>query len=115
MELLGLELPAVPEPKGSYCCYSILGNLLYTSGHGPVRSDGVTYTVGRVGRNFSVEEGAQAARATGLAVLATLRQALGSLDRVVRVVKTLGMVNVDPEVVNQLECVQVGENLLLQY
>ena len=97
----------VPEPKGSYVPASIIGNLLYTAGHGPVKPDGKTYAVGRVGDDLSIEEGAQAARDTALAVIATLKHTLGSLDRVKRVVKTLGMVNVNPKTINHLECVQV--------
>merc|ERR1712013_144364 len=107
LEQLGLVLPLVPEPKGSYVPASIIGNLLYTAGHGPVKPDGKTYAVGRVGDDLSVEEGVQAARDTALAVIATLKHTLGSLDRVKRVVKTLGMVNVNPKTINHLECVQV--------
>ena len=107
LEQLGLVLPLVPEPKGSYVPASIIGNLLYTAGHGPVKPDGKTYAVGRVGDDLTVEQGAEAAQDTALAVIATLRHTLGSLDRVKRVVKTLGMVNVNPKTINQLECVQV--------
>jgi len=107
LEQLGLVLPLVPEPKGSYVPASIIGNLLYTAGHGPVKPDGKTYAVGRVGDDLTVEQGVEAARDTALAVIATLRHTLGSLDRVKRVVKTLGMVNVNPKTINQLECVQV--------
>ena len=107
LEQLELVLPLVPEPKGSYVPASIVGNLLYTAGHGPVKPDGKTYAVGRVGTDLTVEEGAEAARDTALAVIATLKHTLGSLDRVKRVVKTLGMVNVNPKTINQLECVQV--------
>lgn len=104
---LALALPEAPEPKGNYIAATIIGNMLYTSGHGPVLADGKTYMMGRVGEDMSVEEAVQAARATGLAVLATLRKTLGSLDRVKRIVKTLGMVNANPATLNQLECVQV--------
>ena len=107
VEELGLVLPRVPEPKGTYVPATLLGNLLYTAGHGPVRQDGTTYTRGRVGDDLTVEQANLAARDTALAVLATLRHTLGSLDRVRRVVKTLGMVNVNPKVVNELECVEV--------
>ena len=84
LKQLGLVLPLVPEPKGSYVPASIIGNLLYTAGHGPVKPDGKTYAVGRVGDDLTVEEGAEAARNTALAVIATLRHSLGSLDRVKR-------------------------------
>ena len=79
----------------------------YTSGHGPVKPDGKTYAVGRVGEDLTVEQGVEAARDTALAVIATLRHTLGTLDRVKRVVKTLGMVNVNPKTINQLELIQV--------
>ena len=104
---LALALPEAPEPKGNYKPATIIGNMLYTSGHGPVLPDGKNYMQGRVGEDMTVEEAVQAARATGLAVLATLRKTLGSLDRVKRIVKTLGMVNANPSTLNQLECVQV--------
>ena len=89
---LGIELPPAPEPVAVYVTSVVTGNLLFTSGHGPAQIEGVT-TQGRVGADLSIEEGYAAARATGLAVLSTLRNSLGSLDNVVRLVKTLGMVN----------------------
>merc|ERR1711892_26493 len=107
IEHLALTLPVAPEPKGNYRPATVVGNMLYTSGHGPVLLDGKNYMMGRVGEDITVEEAVQAARATGLAVLATLRKTLGSLDRVKRIVKTLGMVNANPTTLNQLECVQV--------
>ena len=67
------------------------GNLLYVSGHGPLRSD-ATLIVGRVGETLDLEAGRAAARQVGLAILATLRTHLGSLDNVVRLVKVLGLV-----------------------
>ena len=93
---LGLQLPPVPEPKGLYKPLVIVGNLAYTSGHLPLGPDGTIQT-GRVGAELDQDAGYQAARQTGLAILATLRAALGSLDRVRRVVKTLGMVNCTPD------------------
>ena len=89
---LGLELPPAPEPKGVYRALVIVGNLAYTSGHLPVGSDGSIVT-GRVGAELDQQAGYEAARQTGLGILATLRKELGSLDRVRRVVKVLGVVN----------------------
>lgn len=89
---LGLTLPAAPPKGGVYKPVVILGNAAYVSGHGPYRSDG-TYITGRVGENLTLDEGKAAARQVGLAMLATLKSELGSLDRVKRVVKLLGMVN----------------------
>jgi enamine deaminase RidA (YjgF/YER057c/UK114 family) len=93
---LGLELPPAPEPKGVYRPLVIVGNLAYTSGHLPVKSDGSLIT-GRIGAELDKQAGYDAARQTGLAILATLRKGLGSLDRVRRVVKLLGLVNCTPD------------------
>lgn len=89
---LKLELPPAPEPMGVYKPVIITGNLAFVSGHGPIKADRTLIT-GRVGDPLDVEAGKAAARQTGLAILATLRSRLGSLDRVKRVVKVLGMVN----------------------
>lgn len=89
---LKLELPPAPKPMGVYKPIVVVGNLAYVSGHGPLKADG-TLMMGRVGSEVDQAQGYAAAKQTGLAILATLRAALGSLDRVQRVVKTLGMVN----------------------
>ena len=89
---LNLELPNAPKPMGVYKPIVFDGHLAYLSGHGPLRPDG-TLVTGRIGENMDLEDGYDAARQTGLAMLSTLRSALGSLDRVKRVVKTLGFVN----------------------
>ncbi len=93
---LKLELPPAPKPAGVYQPVVVQGNMAYVSGHGPVKSDG-SLMKGRVGQDLDQQAGYDAARQTGLAILATLRAKLGSLDRVKRVVKTLGMVNCTPE------------------
>jgi enamine deaminase RidA (YjgF/YER057c/UK114 family) len=72
------------------------GDLLYTSGHGPLRPDG-SYVQGKLGVDLDVARGREAARLTGLAVLSTVRAHLGTLDRVVRILKVLGMVNATPD------------------
>jgi enamine deaminase RidA (YjgF/YER057c/UK114 family) len=89
---LHLTLPPAPKPVAVYKTAVRVGNLLYVSGHGPLKPDG-TLIVGVLGKDFSVEQGKEAARQTGLAILATLRSHLGSLDKVKRLVKTFGMVN----------------------
>ncbi len=89
---LGLQLPPPPKPVGVYKPALVVGNLLYVSGHGPLLDDGALIT-GRVGADLTLAQGKQAARQVGLAVLATIRAHLGSLNRVKRLVKTLGMVN----------------------
>lgn len=93
---LGLELPPAPKPAGVYKPVVQVGNLCYVSGHGPLKSDGTLIT-GRVGADLDQQAGYQAARQTGLAILASLKANLGSLDRVRRVIKTLGMVNAAPD------------------
>lgn len=92
---LDLELPPAPKPVAVYKPLVIVGSLAYVSGHGPMRADG-SLIKGVVGKDLSLEEGHAAARQVGLAILATLRDQLGSLDRVARVVKVLGMVNSGP-------------------
>ena len=93
---LKLELPPAPKPVAVYKPLVVCGNLAYVSGHGPLKPD-KTLIAGRVGANLDLEAGTAAARQTGLAILSTLRSELGSLDRVKRVVKVLGMVNCTPE------------------
>lgn len=91
-----LELPSAPPKGGVYKPVVIIGNVAYVSGHGPYRSNG-SYITGRIGAEMSLDEGKAAARQTGLAILATLRAELGSLNRVRRVIKLLGMVNSTPD------------------
>jgi enamine deaminase RidA (YjgF/YER057c/UK114 family) len=93
---LHLTLPPPPKPVAVYRPAVQHGNLLYVSGHGPLKPDG-TNIIGRVGADLTLEEGKQAARQVGLAILSTVRNTLGSLDKVKRLVKTLGMVNSTPD------------------
>lgn len=89
---LALELPPAPQPLAVYKPLVVAGNMAYVSGHGPVRHDG-SLIIGRVGDTMDLEAGKAAARQVGLAILSTLRANLGSLDRVSRVIKLLGMVH----------------------
>ena len=93
---LKLELPPAPKPMGVYKPVVVVGNLVYVSGHGPLKPD-LSLIKGRVGTDLSLEEGKAAARQVGLAILASLRAHFGSLDRIKRVIKTLGMVNSAPD------------------
>ena len=88
-----ITLPAPNTPVANYVGAVRVGNLLFVSGHGPLRTDGKPSVRGKVGRELSTEQGYQVARDVGLNLLATMRAALGSLDKVKRVVKVLGMVN----------------------
>jgi enamine deaminase RidA (YjgF/YER057c/UK114 family) len=93
---LGLALPTAPKPAGVYKPCVVDGRHVYVSGHGPVLPDGSQIT-GRVGLDLDAEAGKNAARQVGLAILATLTANLGSLDKVKRVIKVLGMVNATPD------------------
>ena len=93
LEQKNLTLPTPPQPMANYVGAVRTGNLLYLSGHGPMSTDGKPSLTGKVGRELTVEQGYQAAREVGLNLLATARASLGSLDKVKRVVKVLGMVN----------------------
>src|SRR5258707_7569812 len=87
---LKLELPPAPKPVATYVTAARYGDLLYVSGHGPLHPDG-TMVIGKLGDDTDIAGGQAAARQTGLAILATVRAHLGSLDKVVRLIQTLGM------------------------
>jgi enamine deaminase RidA (YjgF/YER057c/UK114 family) len=93
---LGLNLPPAPKPLGVYKPCLIDGNHLYLSGHGTVQDDG-SLIIGRIGDKLTPEEGKMAARQVGLAMLSTIKTNLGSLNKVKRVIKVLGMVNCSPD------------------
>jgi enamine deaminase RidA (YjgF/YER057c/UK114 family) len=95
-QALNLELPPAPKAVGLYRPAIEVGGLLYLSGHGPLKPDG-TLIKGRVGADLDKDGGYQAARQTGLAMLATLRKHCGTFDRIARLVKTFGLVQATPE------------------
>jgi enamine deaminase RidA (YjgF/YER057c/UK114 family) len=110
---LKLELPPAPKPVATYVTAVRHGDLLYVSGHGPLRPDG-TMHLGKVGANLDVPAGHAAARQTGLAILATVRSQLGSLDKVVKLVKVLGMVNCTPEFGEQPRVINGFSDLMVE-
>lgn len=93
---LGLVLPPPPQPIGVYKPFLQIGNQVLVSGHGTFKPDG-TLIYGRIGKDLDIEEGKIAAKHVGLAIISTLIDNLGSLDRIERVVKVLGMVNCVPD------------------
>ena len=93
---LGYKLPPAPTPMGVYKPCLVDGKYLYVSGHGPFRED-KSLIIGRIGQDMDIEAGKQAALQTGLSILSTIRTHLGSLDKVKRVIKVLGMVGCTPE------------------
>src|SRR2546428_464053 len=110
---LGLTLPRLSKPVGTYVDAVRTGNLLFLAGKGPRNLDGSVPT-GKVGRDVSTEEGYQHARQVGLMLLAAIKEAVGSLDRVRRVVKVLGMVNAIPEFTEQPKVINGCSDLFVQ-
>jgi enamine deaminase RidA (YjgF/YER057c/UK114 family) len=96
LKQLGIVLPPVPQPVANYLPYRLVGNVLYLSGQGP-RDDKGHHLTGKLGAEIGIEEGYRRARIVGLGLLAAMRDALGSLDRVDYIVKLLGMVNAVPD------------------
>ena len=92
---LGIVLPELRKPVANYLPYRIAGNILYLAGQGPL--DNGKQLTGKLGRDVSVEEGYRRARLVGLGLLAAMRDALGTLDRVDYIIKLLGMVNATPD------------------
>ena len=105
---LGITLAPVTPPVANYVNAVRTGNLLFLAGKGP---GGVN---GKLGREFTVEQGYQHARAVGLALLAVMKDELGSLERVKRVVKVLGMVNGVPEFTDQPKVINGCSDLFVQ-
>jgi enamine deaminase RidA (YjgF/YER057c/UK114 family) len=93
---LGIVLPSLGTPVANYLPYRLAGNILYLAGQGP-RDDSGKQLTGKLGKDISIEEGYRRARLVGLGLLAAMRDALGSLDRVHYIVKLLGMVNAVPD------------------
>jgi enamine deaminase RidA (YjgF/YER057c/UK114 family) len=90
---LGITLPSPPKPMGNYVPGVRVGNLLFLSGHGPTRIEGKPGSRGKVGRDLSTEDAYKVAREVGINLLGSARALLGSLDKIKRIVKVLGMVN----------------------
>ncbi|HET9055594.1 MAG TPA: RidA family protein [Chitinophagaceae bacterium] len=102
---LGINLPQPTKPIANYVKFVRTGNLLFLSGHGPGKPDGTDIT-GKVGKELTIEQGYEAAKITGINLLATLKDAVGDLKKVKRIVKVLGLVNctetftAQPKVIN---------------
>ncbi len=100
IEELHLTLPPAPKAVAVYKTAIQVGNLLFVSGHGPYKAD-KTLITGRLGRDMTIEQGKEAAKQTGLAILATVKETLGSLNKVKRLVKSFGMVNCTDDFADQ--------------
>ncbi len=110
---LKIELPPVPKPGGNYVHAVRTGNLLFLAGKGPHNPDGSTPR-GKVGKDVPTEEAYKHARSVGLTLIAAMKEALGNLDRVKRVVKVLGMVNAAPEFGDQPKVINGCSDLFVE-
>jgi enamine deaminase RidA (YjgF/YER057c/UK114 family) len=110
---LSLELPTPPLPVGSYIPVQVIGNLAFVSGQ-TARIDGVRRYLGKVGREVTPEDAYLSARDASLNCLAALKQALGDLDRIKRIIKVLGFVNSAPGFNQQPSVINGCSELLLQ-
>jgi enamine deaminase RidA (YjgF/YER057c/UK114 family) len=110
---LGIVLPTPGAPQASYVPTVRTGNLVFVSGQVPTTPEGVKF-VGKVGREFSVEEGQQAARICAINVLANLKVALGDLAKVNRIVKLVGFVNATPDFTEAHKVINGGSDLLIE-
>jgi enamine deaminase RidA (YjgF/YER057c/UK114 family) len=110
---LGLQLPTPPPPVANYVRAVTVGNLVFLSGHGPSRDGRLVY-VGKVGADLDVKTGYDAAQLVMLNCLSSLKEEIGELDRVKRVVKLLGMVNAAPDFGEQPEVINGASDLLTQ-
>jgi enamine deaminase RidA (YjgF/YER057c/UK114 family) len=108
---LGLTLPEVPEPVGTYVPSKTSGDMLYLSGQGPIRADG-SFAIGKVGRDVSVAEAYEHAKLVGLGLLAAAKKAAGELSRI-EVIKVLGMVNAVPEFIQQPQVINGCSDLFI--
>ena len=108
---LGLTLPEVPMPVATYVSFKQVGDMVYLSGQGPKRADG-TYPTGKVGADVTIEQAYEHAKQTGLGLLAAMKKAAGSLDKV-EVIKLLGMVNAVPEYGDQPKVINGCSDLLV--
>ena len=110
---LRLELPPTPRPAANYVGAVQTSNLLFISGHGPMKDGKFTY-LGKVGKDLSIEEGYEAARLVALNCLASAKSVIGDLNRITRVVKILGMVNCTEDFDDQPKVVNGASDLLVQ-
>jgi enamine deaminase RidA (YjgF/YER057c/UK114 family) len=109
---LGIELPQPSKPIANYVKFVRTGNLIFLSGHGPSKPDGSSVT-GKVGKDLSVEQGYEAAKFTGISLIATLKDAVGDLKKVKRIVKALGMVNCTESFADQPKVINGFSDLMV--
>ena len=113
LKALQISLPEPPQPVANYVNGVRAGNLIFLAGKGPKRPDGTELT-GKLGQNISIEEGYEGARLTAINQLAVLKEMLGDLNKVKRIVKVLGMVNSDPSFVDQPKVINGFSDLMVE-
>jgi enamine deaminase RidA (YjgF/YER057c/UK114 family) len=111
---LNIVLPTPPKPVAKYKPAVLVGNMLYVSGHGPAKLGDQAPLLGKVGAKLTTEQGKESARLVGINILSTVRNTLDSLDRIKRLVKTLGMVNATPDYVDHPTVINGFSELMAQ-
>jgi enamine deaminase RidA (YjgF/YER057c/UK114 family) len=111
---LHITLPAAPKPMAKYKTAVQVGNLLYLSGHGPAKLDDKSPVFGKVGGDLTVEQGIESARLVGLNILSTAQKTLGSLNKIKRLIKTLGMVNCPADFKDQPKVINGFSDLMAE-
>ena len=114
LKALGITLPPPPAPVATYVPAVKIGNLLFVSGHGPADLPDGTRPAGKVGKDLTLQQGKDAARRTGYNILSSVQLTVGSIDRVVRVVKVLGMVNVAPGFIDMPQVINGFSDLMVE-
>ena len=109
---MGLQLPPMSKPMANYVRYVQTGNLIFLAGHGPTRADGSQIT-GKLGKDMSIEQGYEAAKVTALNLLATLKEAVGDLSKIKRIIKVNGYVNSTPEFIDHPKVINGCSDLLV--
>ena len=113
LKTLNIELPAIGKPIANYVHVVRTGNLLFLAGKGPSKADG-TYITGKVGKDLTIEQGREAARVTAFNQLAVLKAELGSLNKVKRIIKVLGMVNCEADFKDHPKVINGFSDLLVE-
>jgi enamine deaminase RidA (YjgF/YER057c/UK114 family) len=111
---LGITLPTPPKPVAKYKPAVLVGNMLYVSGHGPAKLGEQDPLLGKLGSKLTLEQGKESARLVGINILSTVKNTLGSLDKVKRLVKTLGMVNAVPDYLDHPQVINGFSELMAQ-
>lgn len=113
LEQLGIKLPKPPKPVANYVGAVRTGNLIFLAGAGPMKEDG-SFITGRLGQDFTIEQGYEAAKQTAIVQLASLKDELGDLNKVKRLVKVLGMVNSAPSFTDQPKVINGFSDLMVE-